>query len=572
MLFHSAYKRLKSSLFLFSVVTLLLLTLPGGVEASKEQEKREPASADIIEGQPSTELTLNGIVRSISSLESEIVAKKKELRARAAKDDKLKVIEEISTLKKKLLAFERDYEEVATGVDLEIFDSAKDQDFKWAAEIQELLGPIIQELKSMTARPRSIEKLRSEVLYYKERLPFAAHAVNNIDSLISQTEEKNLKRRLKSLKKKWETNSKNLANQLAASEYKLNEKLNEKKSFLESLGNFMKIFFKNRGKNLFLALGGFVLVFTLLRLIYKLYERFKPSLKDSKRAYYTRIADLSYQIFTVLAAMSAMLSVLYLSGDWVLLGVVLILLFGLLWSARHGVSLFWEQCKLLLNVGSVREGERVIFRGLPWKVQSLNLYTTLINPNLKGGVLRLPVRELITLHSRPFGVEEPWFPSKKNDWVILSDGTLGKVALQTPEIVQLLLLGSSHKTYITEEFLKYCPENISKGFRLKVSFGVDYKHQADIISVIPDKLRQAVIEGFGQIGYEEQIVDLTVIFKEAGPSSLDLEVIADFPGIYAKDYNMLQRMIQQSAVNACNRYGWVIPFTQIMLHSAEEVK
>jgi hypothetical protein len=49
---------------------------------------------------------------------------------------------------------------------------------------------------------------------------------------------------------------------------------------------------------------------------------------------------------------------------------------------------------------------------------------------------------------------------------------------------------------------------------------------------------------------------------------LDFEIIADFSGKVAQYYNVLARAIQSIAVDACNKYGWVIPFTQLTLHTA----
>jgi hypothetical protein len=40
-------------------------------------------------------------------------------------------------------------------------------------------------------------------------------------------------------------------------------------------------------------------------------------------------------------------------------------------------------------------------------------------------------------------------------------------------------------------------------------------------------------------------------------------------GSAAKAYFKAQRLIQQACVDTCNREGWVIPFTQITVHSAD---
>lgn len=151
----------------------------------------------------------------------------------------------------------------------------------------------------------------------------------------------------------------------------------------------------------------------------------------------------------------------------------------------------------------------------------------------------------------------------------MADGTYGKILNQTPEIVELVLLGGSHKTYPTLEFLKQNPNNISINFRLNVTFGIDYQHQAISTHNVPDTLQKMLMEELYKEGYEKDILNLNVEFREAGPSSLDLEVLADFSGRVAKDYNTLKRTVQKIFVEACNKHGWIIPFTQLTIHNAE---
>ena len=121
---------------------------------------------------------------------------------------------------------------------------------------------------------------------------------------------------------------------------------------------------------------------------------------------------------------------------------------------------FYEQAKLLLNLGPVREGERVVFNGVPWEVQTIYFYTELTNPAFEGARIRLPLRDLLTLNSRPTDESSPWFPCRRNDWVRLSDGTRGKVVELTPEWVRLILLGGSRKTYTVSAFLDLHPESL----------------------------------------------------------------------------------------------------------------
>ena len=87
-------------------------------------------------------------------------------------------------------------------------------------------------------------------------------------------------------------------------------------------------------------------------------------------------------------------------------------------------------------------------------MDTLNFYTHLTNDDLTGGSLNLSVRELIGLVSRPSASDEEWFPSLSGDWVELDDETIGKVVYQSPEMVQLVLLGGSHITYTTENYIR----------------------------------------------------------------------------------------------------------------------
>ena len=52
--------------------------------------------------------------------------------------------------------------------------------------------------------------------------------------------------------------------------------------------------------------------------------------------------------------------------------------------------------------------------------------------------------------------------------------------------------------------------------------------------------------------------------------TMDFEILADFSGKVAQYHNELDRAIQRIAVDACNKYGWVIPLTQLTLHTAKE--
>jgi hypothetical protein len=141
-----------------------------------------------------------------------------------------------------------------------------------------------------------------------------------------------------------------------------------------------------------------------------------------------------------------------------------------------------------LNAGAAREGERVIYNGLPYRIASLNLYSELRNPELEGTV-RLPLATLSQLISRPAG-EEDWFPCSVGDYLLLPDGSFAQVLQQSVERVQLKVVGSILQ-YSSAEFLQLNARNLTReGFGIIANFGIDYRHQSIALDQVPERLKQ----------------------------------------------------------------------------------
>jgi hypothetical protein len=562
-------KRTYHGIFIKLMILSLLLVHTTGV-FGQASTTPTPEVDMLTSQQKATIGALRGLIQSIESLKEQIAQTEKDLAAAETEEQKARLGQKLNELGQELEGRKRDFEAIATGVELEIFTIQPRESFDLRAEIQEVVGPILIELKKITERPREIERLRNEVAYYEKRIPVAETAIKNIQTRIEQADSQLLIEELEAIQKKWEQRKTDMENQLRVVQYQLNERLEGERSLLKSLQGFFQSFFKNRGLNLILALGVFFGIFLGLRFLKNFFSKAKPGDQNKKRSFSLRLATILYQGIIILAALSSALLVFYVSGDWVLLGLALIFLFGFAWTAKQAVPMYWEQIKLLLNMSTVREHERLLYNGLPWKVVSLGFYTKLHNPALKGGLLRLSIKELFGLRSRPFYKHEPWFPCEENDWVLLADGTFGQVLMQTPEIVQLEIVGGSYKTYPTLEFLHQNPNNLSaKNFGVFVTFGIDYAHQETITQEIPDLLHALLIEKLSQYEFGRYLESLNVIFKKAGASSLDLQITAVFSGQAAPHYIVIPKTIQRIAVDACNHYGWVIPFMQITMHHAK---
>ncbi len=544
---------------LFEVAAPVRGEPPTGGNVTSEEQARLPQADLAIP-------TLTTILESLNDLKRQIGDKEEELQRVKTEDQKTRVLKDLTELSTRMTALSQDFDRIATRVNLETFTTRPKERFDWREGVQEILGPLIKELKGMTAQPREIERLRGEAAYFENQIATARNAMRNVQSLLGETNAEGLQERLQEVAKAWQQREQQSAGQLAVVQYQLDQELKKKKPFLESFQNVMQGFFKSRGRNFLLAVAAFGVVLLLCRTLYRLVCRFSPLHNTGGRTFSTRLTDLVYYSATFAAATGASLLVLYVAGDWVLLSVAFLFFVGMIWTARQTLPIFWTQAKFLLNLGTVREGERLVYQGIPWQVQALNFSTQLVNPLLKGGMLRLPLKDLMGLTSRPCDPEEPWFPCRDKDWVLLADGTLGRVLVQTPEMVELRLLGGSHKTYPTFDFLKQSPNNISAGFRVNITFCLDPRHQHESVGTIPEGLQEALERELNKESFAKDLVAVRVEFKEARSGSLDFAILVDFAGKAARHYDRLTRTIPRIALEACNEQGWVIPFPQLTFY------
>ena len=277
----------------------------------------------------------------------------------------------------------------------------------------------------------------------------------------------------------------------------------------------------------------------------------------------------SYRLVTAFTIVLAILMVLYVRGDVLLLTLAVIALAGAALSLRQTLPRYAAELRLLFGVGPVREEERLVLDGIPFTVESLGVYSVIRNPALEG-VIRLPLRAMNELVSRPAG-EEPWFPCQPGDYLLLANGSFGRVLRQTIEVVELAVRDSTVQIR-TKDFLSQHIQNLSRdGFGIASTFGIDYQHQGICLDTVPGRFRKSIKARFEKAGLKDDIEHLLVSFKEAGASSLDYQIYIVLKGCAANAFFKAQRLVQQACVETCNREGWVIPFTQITVHSKDVV-
>jgi len=535
------------------------------VAKTPTKEEIAPGITDEFVGEDSAIKMLRSILELKKNLNSRVAEKRKLLEKNKSETEKKYLLAELKKLDKSLAGANVDFERIATGVEIGLFVEKKAEHFDWQNELLSLAEPGIMELKRLTVEARHKTKLRDEFIFYQGLAPVAQKANEHLLALGSRIDDPELKADIENLMPEWKSVENQIKNKLDLVEMQLAEIERNESSLLEGSRKSVKNFFRTRGLFIFIALAACIGIVLLLRFFYLFLIKFVPGYNSRYRPFHIRALDLVYRVMNFFLTLFVLILVFYLVEDWVLLSLTILFLKGVGWGAKHTLPRFLHQSRLMLNIGSVREGERLFYQGVPWLVKKINIFTTIENPTLEIS-LRLPIENLMDKSSRPFHKSEPWFPCRRNDWVILADGTRGCVTSLSHEMVELVQRGGARKVYQTGDFLGQSPLNLSVNFRLKVLFGISYALQAASTHGVLDIMDAYIREQITLEGYEKSLLNLRVEFAQAGASSLDLMVIADFKGEAAPLYKRLSRAIQRWCVDACTQNNWEIPFPQLTVH------
>lgn len=453
------------------------------------------------------------------------------------------------------------------------------------SELEQFVEPFLLMLRSATAESREIEEIRRELSGLDEQIAMSTGALDRLgEAARPATEDDPLAGRAAELRSLW-------SQRLEASRARkatLDARLRSIRSG-DSKGAAQAVspatFLRETGITLLLGLLAGTVTWIVLALVGSLASRasrnrklaelgnqglsttgLNRSLGQRSLGVPVRAARLFYRFFAVAAAIVAALAVFNSRNDWLLLGFGVLLLLGFLWTVVKSLPEAVEQMRTLLNLGSVQEGERLIFDGVPWRVSVLDFHSVLENPALEGGNLSLPVRDLSGHYSRPIAPSESWFPTNKDDWVLLDDDKIAQVVVQTPGYVTLRRLGGGTLMVPTASFVEEPPMNLSNGFRVELEFGLDYGLQAQSTTAIVDTMRTWLEERLPGFLPEGSIQNLEVEFFAAGDSSLNYEIEVDLAGSAACEYEEVGRILSRLLVDCCNEHGWSIPFPQVQVH------
>lgn len=514
------------------------------------------------------EASLVAVLAARRQVEAELRELQSELRSDAAGGRETEIQARIQARADELNSLSRSFSELATGVDPQSLDAEPEPArFELAREVRVLLAPLLNELKRATSRPREIDRLRTEITDLGDQLATIERAVAQLDAVARSTKDEALAKALASERKDWLRRKSALETTLEVARQKLDQRAADSPSIGQAIHDVFQVFFKSRGRNLVLALVAMASFLFLFRGLRSVLER-QPRFAARGQSFGTRIFSLVYSVFTVVGSVVVFVLALYFFGDWVLLILALLLLLGLVWASKQALPRFWSQAVLFLDMGAVREGQRVQLHGLPWRVESIAFFCVLVNPMLVGGRLRIPIADIADMRSRADQEDEPWFPTQTGDVVLLDGQRPALVEFQSIETVRLRCSGGNRIAIPTVEFAGSSIEILSRGYRVDVQFGLDYESQAEITTTTREMMEAEIERRWRESPWARSLVSVAVEFSTAGPSSLDYFVRVDLDGSQAIEYAAQRRHLASLCVDVCNENGWVIPFPQLTIHAA----
>jgi hypothetical protein len=278
-----------------------------------------------------------------------------------------------------------------------------------------------------------------------------------------------------------------------------------------------------------------------------------------------RVFALVINIIGVIGGFVIAMTIFNIRHDWLMLAMSLLLALAVTWTFIRSLPVLLEQVRILLNLGAIREGERTLVNGLPYRIDRLSLYSKLSNPDLVGGTLVFPVRELIGMHSRPVTDGEAWFPTKVGDWIVRNHQHF-QVVDQTPEHVIIKRPSGSEDFVPVQEFLDTEFQVITDGYCAKYEFGLDYKHLKDAAVKISPILEETVSAEIKKILGADTLQSVEARFMGLGDYELKFEILVNLGPGAGDHWRRAQMYINKAVVDACVKHKWSIPFPQLVVH------
>ncbi|MEM7018126.1 MAG: hypothetical protein AAF512_12405, partial [Pseudomonadota bacterium] len=351
----------------------------------------------------------------------------------------------------------------------------------------------------------------------------------------------------------------------SVAEQQLHELQKNKTSLFEAFDHFMAALLSPRGVNILFSVFIFFATFFSLFYLRRLLFRMIPLQKIRNFNAIASLLDVTLYALTFVVAILALMVALYSFGEILALVIVCLILLGLVWTMREALPKFFEQIKLLIGYGPVRQHELTYYKGLPFIVDSIGMYSFMHNSELSTGqTIRLPISDLVKMRSRPIEIDEngeykeKMFPCSQGDYVLINGLKFRRVVFITQDTVDLQWLGMV-ETMPTAQFLQQSIQNMSATPTwIGIDFHIAYEHRFEIVSDIFEKLSEYVKEEFKKLPRGEFLNDIWVDVSGLNERSISLMLWGQFKpeGVGARFTILLD--FNRIALQAANKFNWQI--------------
>lgn len=552
-----------------ALIAGLVLGIVGGTLVTANTASADDAAAELDPEQAELLATLERLAYI-----NQVIAQKRTERSAlgeridaANEQDREDLRRKASALAAEITELRRTLESIATGgVDSSLFEVVVEEEPEgdWREDVALIAEPIIASLKDITEKPRRIKELNEVIAGREEELRVATEALDGLAPELEAVTDPALSRVLGQLASRWQKRADDATSAIDIANFQI-ANLRGDKTIWQTAWDASKEFAGGRGLTLVMVVFAAMSVFYGTRFMLSGYRRALRDRNAPDRRTRYRLAEYSMHALTGLLILVAIFVVIYQRGDVLLLGLMILLFVGLALGARHLLPRYVSEARLLLNIGPMREGERLLFRDLPWCVESINMYTVLKNPELTGE-LRIPLTTLDGIASRPVG-DDPWFPTSLGDVVLIDNdpSQLAEVMDQNPDTVTLRERGGQTRVIPSADFYQSAMTNLTRSgsFGVECSFGIDYDQQAQAVDDVPQALNAALSEALAHSDIAGSVIDVSVELEAAGDSSIEYWLFVTMDSRAARSYRRVERLMQSACVSACTREGWSIPFPHL---------
>ena len=522
--------------------------------------------SDTATNRAKTELSLSEIYKKIDTKKRNINSLKAYI-AKTENKDELELLQiELTQENDKLEELKNSFAQQSVGSvnidDLKITDDV--EDINLDKSISDMFEPIAIMVTRMTNKPRKIEHLNLDIQITQSKLDKLDEAINNLKSY--KLFDVYLQAEIAILIHKYTQQKLLLMHKLNSYNMQLNKLLKNDADPMKQTILSIKNMFKTHGLNIVYATLVFALSFSILFFIKWIINfYYKSNDHNLNQVFSQRLLNLVLSILAVFIAIISFLITLYSLSDWIVL-ILFILIFAItFWSIKTNIPKYYDEIKITLNIGNVRENERLLYNGIPYILKQLGLYATIDNDVLSNAKTRLPLSQLDTLTSRALTDNESLFPTKVGDFIFI-DNKYGSISFQSPEIVEINTLSTAVLTYQTKSFLSAKPINLSKnGFLVSINIGLDLKHQAEITSSVKLMLEKSLKRSINIHPFSNYLEKIWVDFNQAKIDSLELKIFAKFSGEAASEYYGIKRLLNTICIDTCNNNGWVLAQSHLII-------